>query len=379
MERTILILGGGFAGLRAAQCLSEKHLPNTRIQLLDPKNCFEYHAVLYRFALGGSAQECCIPYTALLRGTTVEHIKEAAAKLDLQNRAVVGESGHAYRYDRLILALGKESSSMGVPGVEEHAFGVKSASEAARLRMHLKQEISKKNNTALSIAIIGGGPTGVELAGSVLDECPQCSVTLLERGSTILPSLSAEESAIATKRLHQIGVTLRTSVVVSEVRKNAVILKDDVISADLIVWTAGSKPHRLVREATDLSMDERGRVLVNENLQAQGYDNVFVLGDMAATLWSGMAQTALQDGVNVAEVIANKERKGGSHQKNFVIRKPLYAVPIGRKWALCRIGPIIFRARIGWMLRRILDCIVFRTLLRSTKAALRLMKEGPGM
>ena len=175
MEQTrIVIIGGGFAGIAAALALQKKHLPNIKITLISDKPHFEYHAALYRLVSGSSPLEVCIPLREIFFNKEVEIIEDKINAIDKSAQFAIGVSGSHYRYDYLILALGSETNYFGIPGLKEFSYGMKSITEALRLKQHIVEtlltcKIDFTNKVEqicdANFVVIGAGATGVEMAG----------------------------------------------------------------------------------------------------------------------------------------------------------------------------------------------------------------------
>ncbi len=384
MPRSILILGGGFAGVQAALSLARKKGLDASVRLIDPKTYFEYHAALYRFVTGKSPMETCLPYRDIFDGTDVDVVRDRVVKINLDAKKVEGVSGSHYQYDTLLLALGSETSYFGIQGIQQYSYGMKSADEALKLTMHIDAVFasavaaSSENQTPLlHLVIVGGGASGVELAAELacytkilagkhrLDSS-FVTIDLIEAMHRLLPMLPEAASAIVERRLRFLGVNilLNRSLVREEVED--VFLKDMQMKTKTVVWTAGMRGNSLVEKTAGLVLDHKGRIEVDELLRAKGNADVYVLGDLAATKQSGMAQTALYDGAFVADVISADHR--GASRPTYKPKQPVYAIPVGPRWAIVIRGPWTFTGYTGWILRRLLDLRVFMTLLPLRKA-----------
>ena len=382
----VLIVGGGFGGVRVALDLAKKKLPNTKIILVSDKPHFEYHASLYRIVAGKSPLEVCIPLDEIFKGKKVEIIEDTIISVDLSRKLLRGESESHYTFDYLVLALGSETSYFDLPGLRELAFGFKSITEALRLKRHIHEMFSscviasdRERQCSLHFVIVGGGATGVELASELalytktlarkhrLDP-HLITLNLIQGGERLLPSMPLSISALVEKRLTKLGVNVLVNKRVLKGELEMVYLKDMEMKTKTVIWTTGIVPNHLYSEIADLSFDEKGRVLVDESFQAKGLSDVFIIGDAAAYDFTGTAQGALNQGKYVAAVIYNK--LVGTKTPAYVSKKPFYAIPLGTNFAVCLKNRILLTGRFGWMMRRFLDLKFFLSILPFSKALL---------
>lgn len=369
--KRVLIVGGGFGGVRLAQILGKRR--GMQVKLVDPKSYMEYHAAAYRLVTGRSPAEVCLPYADLLKGTNVELVRDTIETMDVQKKEATGTSGASYPYDVIVMAVGSESSFFGIKGVEEHAFGMNSVDDALKLRRHIHElfETAKTTNDEktplLHVVVIGGGASGVELSGEFASymktlavrhgvDPSLVSVDLIEAMPRLMPGLPEDMSGRILRRLQELGVNvyLNRSVIEEDVDK--LFLKDMQMTVKTVVWTAGLKANAIASKIPGLLLDKRGRIQVDPYMRVPGADGMFAIGDIAVTKYSGMAQTALHDAEYVARVIAGSA-------KPYVPQPPAYAVPAGRNWAAVLYCGMRFYGFPGWMLRRAADFRAFLSLL----------------
>jgi NADH dehydrogenase len=227
-----------------------------------------------------------------------------------------------------------------------------------------REATKEEKINSLHIMIVGGGATGTELAGAIaaysktlarMHDIDRSFVTidLIDSGPRILKYLHKSVSDKAERRLRRLGINifLHRRVVRKEIED--VYLRDMRLKTLTVVWAAGVKANHLLAKAEGLSLDGAGRVIVDEFLRPKGFEGVFVIGDAASTVYSGLAQTALSDAKYVAECIKRKIKR--MKLVTYEPKKPAYAIPIGPGWAAVIIGPFGFYGKIGWLLRRIAD------------------------
>lgn len=372
-SKKVLIIGGGFGGVKLAQKLGRNS--DFSVRLMDPKDYMEYHAATYRLTTGRSAMEVCIPYAALLKGSQAELVRDSAVQIDVTRKVVTGASGSTYTYDTLVLALGCESSYFGIEGVEQNAFSINSVNDALKLRRHIHEcfatvEKAERNDKTplVHIAVVGGGASGVELAGELAwyarhlarkhkVDRSLVTIDLIEAMPRLLPALPESLSEKTLQRLRKLGVNVLLNRSVVKETVDSLFLKDMQMTTKTVVWTAGLKGNKLVTSVPGLTLDKRGRVVVDECLQASGVPDVFAIGDIASTKYSGMAQTALADAAYLASVLSTQ------NQKKYVQPAPAYAVPVGPQFAVVLFHGMKFSGRIGWFLRRAADARAFLAML----------------
>lgn len=386
--KKIIIVGGGFGGIRCALDLAKQNPNNAKAILISDKPHFEYHAALYRVVTGRSPLEVCIPLREVFEGKEVEVVEDTITKIDLKGRRLEGSSGSRYQFDYLVLTLGSETVYFNIPGLKEFSWGFKSITEALRLKKHLHQlfeacKISSDDREddicRMHLVIVGGGASGLELAGELAVYTKELAkkhgvdpstitIDLIEATPRLLPSLPEDISERAKTRLHKLGVNIFLNRAVTEQELKGVRLKDMEMKTETVIWTAGVKPHHLYSEIQGLEFDKKGRIIVDEFLQAKGWNDIFVMGDAAATPYTGMAQTAIHDGNFVANTILRKI--SGKPLEPYKHKAPFYAIPVGPGWAAVLIGKWRTYGRIGWLLRRLADFRFFLSILPFPKALL---------
>jgi NADH dehydrogenase len=369
MKKKIVIIGAGFGGITAVQRLAQSNLFD--ITIISPKTYFEYYPGLYRILGARTPFEVFVPFRYLLAKNVV-FCHDKVTQIDITRKQVITEKNQQFAYDIAIVATGTTPTNFGVEGVFEYGQFVTSFIDA-RMSKHLliqkmEEHIVSHREGVFTIAIAGGGPTGVELAGELATMCRSYArhyhydrkrlvVMLLQRDTVVLPQLPKQVQDIATQRLASIGVAIKTACAIKRVTASAVETKCDVIPYDVFFWTAGSKTSDLVVNTFGPNLSPRKKVVVDHELHAVDSDGMYVLGDNAETGSSGLAQIAEQDGAFVAQMLIAKEK--GLPYAPYAPRKPIYVIPIGDYFGILGVSGKVFAGFLPWCLRYLVDARFF--------------------
>lgn len=359
-----LVVGGGFGGVKAALELAKDS--QFTVTLLTDHNDFRYYPSLYKTATGASRRASSIPLNEIFAEyTNVEIIIDSAKSIDHKARKLVTKKGNTIDYEVVVLALGMITNYFGIPGLADLSYGIKTTEDAEELKRHLHKHITTKKHPDLSYVIVGGGPTGIELAG-VLGEyieliCKSHNVKkraihvdLIEAAPRLLPNMPKRVSRKVAKQLKKRGVRLYLDKAVSSQTADELIVNDKPIRSHTVIWTAGTSNNPFFLEQ-EFQMATNHKVRVDQFLQAK--PGLYVVGDNADTPYSGLAQTALYDGTYVSENIirlANNEKP-----IPYKAKRPIYVLPAGPKWAAVVWGKVKFYGFIGWVSRRAADLVAF--------------------
>jgi NADH dehydrogenase len=381
-KHKVLIVGGGFAGISTALELCKKKRQDIEITLISNRAHFEYHATLYRLVTGYSADEVVIPLKTIFKNKPVTIIKDKIKNIDQKKNTVKGAK-KTYSYDYLILAIGSEPAYYSIPGLKTHAFTLYSVKDALKLNAHVQEMIKQAaddEDEAVEDAhfvIIGGGATGVELAGELAIytrrlckkynlDYSYITIDLIEAQNRVLSHFPKAFSEKVQNRLRDLDVNLFLNQKVVKNKNAELELKNMDIRSKTIIWTAGMKAHSLYKKIGCFDCDERGRVCVNEELRANGCSNIFIAGDAAKTLYSGLAPIALWHGEYIAKAIARKI--DNKPQKMYTEKPANSAIPVGRGWAAVAIDNAYYYGAFGWFLRRFVDFRFFNHILPFSEA-----------
>jgi NADH:quinone reductase (non-electrogenic) len=369
----IVVLGAGFGGLTFAQRFPAAL---ARVTVVDRQNHHLFQPLLYQVAAAGlAAPDIAQPVRSILRGRADLTVLMAEVQaIDLAAHRVALAHGEL-AYDYLVLALGGRTSYFGHPEWEAHAPGLKSLDDALRLRRQVllafeRAEVEPdagRRTELMTIVVVGGGPTGVELAGTFAElartvlrrdfahiDPARARVVLVEGGPRVLAAFPPDLSASAQRQLERLGVEVRTGAPVQAIREGAVDLPGGTIRAATLVWAAGIAAHPLTR-TLGAETDRAGRLKVAPDLSLPGRPEVFALGDLAALVdrngvtVPGIAPAAMQMGAFAARVIAAEIRGGrGVARPAFAYRDQGTMATIGRSAAVARIGRFKFSGWPAW-------------------------------
>jgi NADH:quinone reductase (non-electrogenic) len=369
----VVIIGGGFGGLWAAKAL--KHAP-VRVTLLDRHNYHVFQPLLYQVATAAlSPGDIASPIRWILRRQRNTRVLLAEARnIDTAAKRVDLDHGDSLSYDYLIVAAGSSSSYFGHDSWQENAPSLKTLDDALQIRgrMLLAYEIAEREENPelrkmlLTFVIVGGGPTGVEMAGAIAEiarqtlsdefrsiRTDQARVLLIEAGPSILPAFPEHLRHAARKSLTKLGVEVRENATVTNVEDGRVWLGSERIAAGTVMWAAGVTASPLGK-SLGVPTDKAGRVLVQPDLSIPGHPEVFVVGDLAALKdpngqqYPGVAQVAMQQATSAAGTIARTIK--GQTRKPFKYRNLGNMATIGRNAAVADLNWLQASGFVAWVL-----------------------------
>jgi NADH dehydrogenase len=375
-KQRIVVVGGGFGGVKTALELS-KSSDKFEVTLVSDRPDFWYFPTLYHTATGGTRLQSSIPIAHLLNKKEVTFIEGKAVTIDRAAKTLGLEDKTVVPYDKLILALGVVTNYFGIPGLPEFSYGIKSIAEAEELKRHLHQQIIDEGKPDLNYVIVGGGPTGIELAGSLgryiqfvmqrhgLKE-HRLHIDLVENSKHLMPRMPKAVGKAVERQLRATGVKLYLGQAVQGETADDLTVNGKPIRSHTVVWTAGQANNPFF-SANEFPLSPRKKVMVDEFLRVKGSDDVFVIGDNAETNFSGMAQTAIYD----AEFVARNFVKEVSNEpkKAYRAKKPVYVIPAGAHWSAVEWGNLHIYGWLGWFLREAGDFVAFTDIETIPEAA----------
>ncbi|PMB46585.1 FAD-dependent oxidoreductase [Fischerella thermalis CCMEE 5330] len=376
----VVIIGGGFGGLYAAKSLNND---NVNVTLIDRRNFHLFQPLLYQVATGAiSPADISSPLRSVLnKSKNTKVLLGEVNDIDPQGQKVL-MGDETIPYDTLIVATGAKHSYFGKDEWESFAPGLKTVEDAIEMRHRIfmafeaaeKETDPQLRRAWLTFVIVGGGPTGVELAGAIAElayhtmkedfrniDTTEAQVILLEGLDRILPPFAPELSVQAETSLQKLGVTVQTKTLVTNIENDFVTIKQgekiSQIAAKTVLWAAGVKASPLgqaLAQRTGIECDRAGRVIVEPDLSIKGYPNIFVIGDLAHFAHQngkplpGVAPVAMQQGEYVASLIKQKLQGQTSLSRFYYVDRGSLAV-IGQNSAVVDLGFIKFTGFVAWL------------------------------
>jgi NADH dehydrogenase len=359
MKKAIVILGAGYGGLMTAIKLEEetKDRNDLDIGLLDKNPYHQYVHLAYEIVTDvKKVSDLTLPIHELLTNRKIRFIQTNVKEIDLPNK-VVKTNRDEIPYDELVIALGNEPNFYGIKGAEENSLTFNSVESAAKIRNELKAVFAKSPKP--NIIVGGGGFTGVELAGEILDE-HRCCVTIVEGTNNLLPAWNKPDfSQKIAKVLTDMGAKLLLGTLIVEVKPSNIILKDgSKIESSVFIWTAGVQASTLVKQS-GLKTGKGGRAVINEFCEAVDFPGVYVVGDSAMVVdpetgdpLPQCIEIALQQADvvarNIAADLADKERTVFHPKFNGLI------LAVGEEYGIGSIFGGTVEGRVAQIVKRII-------------------------
>lgn len=368
----VLIVGGGFAGLNVAKKLGD--VDGVDVTLIDRTNHHLFQPLLYQVAMAGlSPADIAAPIRSLLsRYRNIRVLEGEVRSLELDRKSVTTDFGEL-NFDYLVLACGARHSYFGHDEWEEFAPGLKNLEQATEIRRRVLSafEAAERTNSAderkrlLTFVVVGGGPTGVELAGAIGEmsrftlakdfrniDAKSARVILLEAGPRILAMFSEQQSARAVRDLEHLGVHIWTGSAVTKIDASGVEIGTERIMSATVLWAAGVKASPL-GQAAGLEVDRLGRILVQDDLSLKGHPHVFVAGDQSSFTHQtgkplpGTAPVAMQQGLYIAKTIRRDLKQQPRQPFRFIDKGQM--ATIGRSRAVVEVGRFKLAGFPAWM------------------------------
>lgn len=368
----VVIIGGGFGGLEVAKSLKDQPLS---ITLVDRRNHHLFQPLLYQVATAGlSPAEIAIPIRSVLRSAqNLNVLMASVTRVDLKTRTVELDDGEVLQYDYLVVAAGARAAYFGNDHWRTFATPLKSVEDATEIRRNVllaferadRLEDPAHRRKELTFVVIGGGPTGVELAGALSELAgrvlsvdfkrvapSETRVVLVEGSDRLLPGMSERSSKVAVESLKAMGVEVKLGHLARDINEHGVQLDGELIEADTIIWAAGVAANPLT-ETLGVELDRAGRVIVNQDCTIPGHPEAFAVGDIASytteegKLLPGVSPVAMQQGRYVADVV--KARLEGDTPKPFKYFDKGSMATIGRSRAVAETAGLHLKGFSAWL------------------------------
>ena len=361
----VVILGGGFGGLTAARSLTKI----ADVTVVDRHNFQTFLPLLYQVSTAGlAADHVAYPIRGALRKTGAKFRMASPISIDHKNKQVKLDSSELLDFDHLIIALGSTTADFGIPGVSEFALGMKTVSEALTIRAEVMRRFEDlcrfEDDTRFSISVVGGGPTGVEMAGAMAElvrgplksdqanAAAHIDVRLIEAGDRLLPPFSPSISARTKKDLEKLGVKVLLNTAVKELEHRKIILTDgQTLPSEITIWAAGVKGSPAMQQ---LNLPTVGnRLSVEQTLQVKNYPNIWALGDIAGALGKDgrplpmVAPVAIQQGKFIAKQIDRIIKARPLKEFSYLDKGSM--ATIGRNKAVVEVKGIKLAGTIAWL------------------------------
>ena len=355
----VVVVGGGFGGVKAALELSKKQIG--RVTLISDESYFLHHATLYATATGKNFAESIVPLNTIFANhPNVELVQDKITSFDPKRRLVTGKKD--YHYDKLVLALGSVTTYFGIEGMKQHSYGIKSVNQIKDFHEHIHEELVHQKLDK-EYFVIGAGSTGVEMAAALNDYLKQLittyrlkqtasKVTLVEAAPRIVPHLSKSASSLVTRQLKKQGINVRVNHRVGALEGNKIVIEGKSYPTTTAIWTSGVANNPFYKHNADsFNLSDTGRVNVNPYLEA--LDNVYVIGDNNTVRYSGTAWPTLKQAKHVANNITRLATK--RPQERFHPASAPAGIPLGENWGYVEWFGVYVAGRSGAFARRLME------------------------
>jgi len=380
----ITIVGGGFGGVKTALELLKD--PRNNVTLITDKPDFQYYPALYNTATGHSHGQSWVPLSEIFAKydqSRIDVVIDTITGINTHAKQLTTELGTVIEYEYCVLALGAVTTYFGIEGLDKYAYGIKSYQEIQALKAHLHEEVQHDHKMDNHYIIIGAGPTGVELAASLKPYLERLrrkyklkrqhyQIDVIEAMPRALPRMPESVSKLVEKRLRGMGIHVMTNKKVESQDATHLKVSGEFIESHTVIWTSGVANHPFFQANQEyFRFAPNHKVIVDDYLQVNKH--LWVIGDNAATQWSGLAQNALRDAKFVAANIRRKQ--DGRKLKKYKQWTPQIVVPVGEGWAIYNWKKITVTGWMGNIARRAADVIGYTDILPFNHAMRLLMSE----
>lgn len=389
---TTIIVGAGFLGIETALTLARKKQNDLKIILISSQDHFTYYPGMYRVAMGAPVRQGCIPLSDIFEHyPNVVVVVDTITAVDPEHKRVTS-STQSWHYDSLVLGIGSEKRPITIPGLEEVVYSFRSIEEAIKLQVRIDTLFEKHANVTssedmlmgLHFVIVGGGPSGTELAGELSQythhlakkykiDPSYITIDIVEANQRILKQMYTGISEKVSHRLRELNVNIFPNRRVVQGESWSLRLGDMKLGTKTVIWAAGLSPSRFADDIPGVELNDRGKIKVDEFLRPNGMYDIYAGGDIADTTYSGLAQTSIHHGRYIADSIVRRHKF--RHIWPYSPKTPAHNIPIGRGWAAFEIGRFRLYGFIPWLVRLVIDFRYYNSIL-PTKTALSIIHDS---
>jgi len=356
-----VIVGGGFAGVRAALMVDKYKLG--KVTLITDVPYFLHHATLYSTATGRDKAESIIPLENIFMDhPNVKIVIDTMKSVDPKRKLVVGKDND-YNYDNLIIAIGCVTTYFNIDGMCNHCFGIKSLEEIDDFTTHIRDEIINNKHLDKNYFVIGAGPTGVELAGALQQHLQdqlrlhkntygKIKISIVEAAPRIVPRSSNTAAKLINKRLRSLGIKVLVGQAVEALDDDTITISGKKYPTETAIWTSGVANNPFFAKHKELfDLAPNGRVNVNEYLQTT--DGIYIIGDNNTVKYSGTAWPAFDQADFVAKHLRRLRNKRAP--KRYKPHEPPSGIPIGSGWGYVEWHGVYLAGKTGFFVRRLIE------------------------
>lgn len=378
VRKHLVIVGSGWAGMRLVRQMQKVDNHKLRITLISDITNFRYSAALYRVATGRREREAIIPLSEILEDLpNVEFVRATVTHIDRAAKTITTSNHKTFHYDYAVLSMGVVTTYFGIPGLEHWSYSIKTAQELRLLRTHLHQELMQDHAPDKNYVVIGGGPTGVELAAALTSYMKEVvkkhglkrrrvTIDLVEAAPRLLPLSDPRASKKTLARLRRLGVRVMLGRQVESQTGDYLVVSGVKIPTHTVIWTAGVSNNPFYdKNAKQFNFGKRGKIAVDDHLRVD--ESVYVIGDNADTPYSGLGLTAVHNAHYVGKDLI-KRLAGNIHTPPYKPLSPATVVPGGARWAIFQYKKIVFGGPVASIIRSLADLVSYTDIVGPLKA-----------
>ncbi len=366
----VVIVGGGFGGIAVARRLAKRR--DLMVTVISDLTTFRYYPALFRLAVGFSRRQGLIPLKSIIKeGPRLQIVHAEIKDINPDTKVISTSKNLHFKFDYAVLALGVTTSYFGIHGLEDFSYSIKSPDKLRAFHNHLHEMVTSKNDHESNYVIVGGGPTGVELAASLGEylktvarrhhiKLHKVRLEIIEAAPRLLPAFDPKASEMAAKRLKKLGIKILTGSKVQGETKKSLMVDGRSLPTHTVVWTAGVTNNEFYRKHSSIfTFSKRGKVIVDRHLQAR--PDLYVIGDNAETSHSGLAEVAIAHAKYASKDIIRQSR--GLPRLGYHEHQPTYVVPVGTRFAIMQSGHFVMGGWIASKIRDVADLIGYADIM----------------